>query len=497
MRGTSSFVSAPALRRCAFSGVVVLLVSLAAFGVSQGQARAQSSQDFAAWLADFRAVAARSGVSKPVIDRAFQGVGLNRKVVERDRAQPEFATPVWDYLDSLVSDKRVTDGREAIAKIRLGLDAIAAKYGTPAEVVAAIWGVESNFGQNRGKYYVIEALATLAYDGRRAEFGREQLIEALKILEAGDVMSDRMVGSWAGAMGHTQFIPTSFRDFAVDFTGDGKRDIWADDPLDALASTANYLKENGWSADEPWGFEVALPSGFDYSLVGDIQMPTPLWAERGLRLKDGGALPGPFENAQLILPAGAEGPAFLVLGNFRTILRYNNATSYALAVSLLAERLSGLPPRALAWPRGETPLNLDERRELQQSLTELGFAAGSVDGLLGPRTRSAVRDFQRSQSLIPDGFPSRELLELVRSAANARNAPVLQIAAGGEAEIADIREIQALLSALGYGTGGIDGEVGPRTRRAISRFVRQRGLPATDEPSLSLLNELRQTVRGE
>ena len=363
-------------------------------------------------------------------------------------------------------------------------------------MVAAVWGVESNFGQNRGSFNVIEALATLAYDGRRERFGRTQLIEALKIIDSGDIEAQLMFGSWAGAMGHTQFIPTSYRDYAVDFNGDGRRNIWSDDPIDALASTANYLASFGWRPREPWGFPVRLPTGFDFSLVGDVRLPTSDWAARGVTLANGAALPENFDEAELMMPAGAEGPAFLTLTNFRSLLRYNNATSYALAVSLLSERLAGQSPRILRWPEDDRPLSLEESKELQEKLTELGFDAGGVDGVLGRRSRAAIRAFQRSQSLIPDGYPSASLLEFVRRAQIAREAPVLAIAVG-EAGVGDIREIQALLTGLGYDAGGVDGIAGGNTRRAISDFARDRGMPATEEPSLQLLAELRKTVRGE
>ena len=471
---------------------IATAVGLAALTAS-GPAVAQTS--FPAWLNAFKQDAARAGVSRQTLDRAFEGVTLNERVIELDQRQPEFATPIWTYLDRLVNAQRVNDGLSAYASQQPTLKAIEERYGVPGSVVAAIWGVESNFGQNRGSFNVIEALATLAFDGRRERFGRTQLIEALKIIDSGDVAAQLMFGSWAGAMGHTQFIPTSYRDYAVDFTGDGKRDIWSDDPADALASTANYLASFGWRPAEPWGFEVRIPAGFDYSLIGEVRLPTRDWAARNVTLANGRPLPDGLDEAELILPAGAEGPAFLVLNNFRTLLRYNNAASYALAVSLLAERFDGQPPRAFAWPQNDRPLSIDEGKELQQALTDLGFDTGGVDGVLGRRSRSAVRAFQRSQSLIPDGYPSASLLAFVRRAKNARQSPVLAIPAG-DVGVGDIREIQALLIGIGFDTGGIDGLVGSRTRRAISRFAQQRGMPSTDEPSLQILAELRKAVRA-
>lgn len=470
-----------------------LAIGIAMFGAP---ASAQSTVSFPDWVESFKRDAARAGVPNAVLEEAFDGVALNPRIVELDQRQPEFATPIWTYLGRLVSDVRIQDGRAALRNAADGLAQIEARYSVPPEIVTAIWGVESNFGQNRGAFNVIEALATLAYDGRREAFGRTQLLAALKILASGDIGAPNMIGSWAGAMGHTQFIPTSYQDYAVDFNADGKRDIWAEDPIDALASTANYLSAFGWRKDEPWGFQVILPGGFDYSLVGELRLPTDAWTDRGVRLQGGDPLPGPFDDGELILPAGADGPAFVVLNNFRTIMRYNNAVSYALAVVLLAERIDGKPPRAFLWPEDDRPLTREESKELQEALTELGFDTGGVDGILGRRSRSALRAFQRSQSMIPDGYPSMPVLELVRRAVAAREAPVLAIAVG-QANTADVREIQALLSGIGYDTGGVDGLPGPRTRDAISRFAEARGMPPTDEPSLQLLNELRRTVRGE
>jgi len=294
------------------------------------------------------------------------------------------------------------------------LDAIERTYGVQGEVVLAIWGMESNYGGFRGDIPVVESLATLAYDGRRRSFAEEQLIAALRILQAGDVAPTAMRGSWAGAMGHTQFIPTSYLSYAVDFTGDGRRDVWGDDPTDALASAANYLARAGWQAGRPWGVEVRLPQGFNFASADQSnRRPVTYWRGLGVTGIDGTALPdhGP---AAIIAPAGARGPAFAVYQNFFVIKRYNNATSYAIGVGHLGDRIAGGGGFAQAWPRGERELSRTEKMELQERLTAYGYATGEVDGVIGPDTIQAIRAYQSSQGLTPDGFASAELLARLR-----------------------------------------------------------------------------------
>ncbi|MEL6318595.1 MAG: lytic murein transglycosylase, partial [Pseudomonadota bacterium] len=385
-----------------------------------GRAMAQSrTLEFERWLAAFSQRARRAGLKQQTLDRALSDVRYTPRVVERDRNQPEFVKPVWEYLDGVVSETRVTDGRAAFAANQRRLSAIEARYNVPAEVLTAFWGVESNFGGIRGDFPVIQSLATLAFEGRRRAFWEQQLIAALQILESGDATLATLKGSWAGAMGHTQFIPTSYQSLAVDFDGDGKRDIWSDDPSDALASTANYMVRSGWRPGEPWGLQVALPPNFDYALAGATPRPTSEWAGKGVTLATGEPLPA-YPGASLFLPAGARGPAFLTLANYRAIRRYNPSDSYALAVALLSERVAGRPPRTLEWPRGERMLGAAARRELQEKLTALGYDTGGVDGVLGPNTQRAVRNFQRENSLIPDGFAGETLLSQVRRAHAAR-----------------------------------------------------------------------------
>ncbi|MFP4137730.1 MAG: lytic murein transglycosylase [Halomonas sp.] len=374
------------------------------------EAAPRAEADFGTWLAGFRREAREAGISEATLSRALDRVRYRPRVIELDRSQPEFVRPIWQYLDSAVSAQRVTTGRERLAEHRDTARRMEARYGVPAEVIVAIWGIESNYGGNFGDFSTLEALATLAYDGRRSDFARGELLAALRIIEAGDIAPERMLGSWAGAMGHTQFIPSSFERYAVDGDGDGRRDIWGSIP-DVMASTAHYLERAGWRQGEPWGVEVSLPEGFDYALAElERHRPSREWAEMGVRPLEGGALPG-FEAASVITPAGAAGPAFLVGPNFRAILRYNNATSYALAVGSLADEIAGREGIVGGWPREEQPLSRDQVREMQRELNARGFEVGTPDGVPGPNTRRGLRQFQASIGEEPDGFATRRLLE--------------------------------------------------------------------------------------
>lgn len=373
-------------------------------------------QRLEAWLAAFRAQARQAGIDEATLQDAFSEVRYLPRIIELDRAQPEFTRSVWHYLDTAVSVQRVERGLERLAQARAELDAAAARYGVPAEVIAAIWGIESNFGSDVGSTPVIDALATLALDGRREAWARDQLLGALKILQRGDIERPRLVGSWAGAMGQTQFIPSAFLAYAVDADGDGRRDLWTS-MADVAASTAHFLSRSGWQPGQPWGVEVQLPSGFDPGRADDaLRQGTAQWAEEGLRTPDGTPLPE-LSDAAVFLPAGARGPAFLVGPNFRTLLRYNNSTSYALAVGLLAQRLGGGPGVQAAWPRDLQPLTRSQVLALQTALNERGFDSGAADGLLGPATRAALRRYQRDAGLAADGFPTVELLQRLQQPA--------------------------------------------------------------------------------
>lgn len=366
--------------------------------------------NFDAWRAQFRREARQEGISEATLARALDGVRYRPRVIELDRSQPEFVRPIWQYLDSAVSAQRVTQGRAKLAEHRDTARRMEQRYGVPAEVVVAIWGIESNYGGNFGSFSTLDALSTLAFDGRRRDFARGELLAALRIIEAGDIAPDRMVGSWAGAMGHTQFIPSSFEAYAVDGDGDGRRDIWGSIP-DVMASTANYLARAGWVTGQPWGVEVVLPDDFDYARAELANRRSAReWADLGVRPLGGGRLPD-FDAASVIVPAGARGPAFLVGPNYRAILRYNNATSYALAVGSLADQIAGRGGIQAGWPRDEQPLSRDQVREMQRSLNARGFDVGTPDGIMGPNTQRGLRAYQQSIGVTPDGFATLRLLE--------------------------------------------------------------------------------------
>lgn len=369
---------------------------------------------FGDWIKGFRARALRQGISADVFDRAFAGVQYDADVIRRDRNQSEFTKTIWEYLDSAASDARVNNGKAALRKHGALLDRIEAQYGVDKDVVVAIWGLESAYGTFRGSNPVIGSLAILAYDARRSEFFEEQLVEALKILQSGDVELANFKGSWAGAMGHTQFIPSSYQSLAVDFDGNGKRDIWSDDPADALASTANYLAKNGWVKGMPWGVEVRIPQGFDYTLANRdiLRMPSD-WAKIGIVDLDGKVVPD-HGSASVLLPAGAKGAAFLVFKNFDVIETYNTADAYVIGVGHLSDRITGAGPIRSDWPREDRALSFAERKEMQRLLTAKGFDTKKIDGKIGPLTINAVRAFQASIGDIPDGYASLNILKKLR-----------------------------------------------------------------------------------
>lgn len=365
---------------------------------------------FGAWVQGFKPRALGKGISGGTFDAAFRASGFIPGVIDKDRNQTEFTRTTEDYLAIAASDERLTMGRQKLAQQIGTLRAIEARFGVEPHVVAAFWGLESFFGTRRGTVPTISALATLAYEGRRAAFFEQQLVAALKILQNGDTTTQAMVGSWAGAMGHTQFIPTSYQAFAVDFNGDGRRDIWSEDPTDALASTAAYLAKNGWTHGQPWGQEVTLPAGFNTGLAGRGKGRSD-WADLGVRGVNGGL--GNHGAASLLLPGGSSGPAFLLYRNFNVILRYNNAQNYALGIGYLSDRLNGAGPLRAAFGPDAQGMTLADRQMLQRKLTAAGYDTQGSDGVIGSKTIAAINAFQSARGLPVTGQPSLELLRML------------------------------------------------------------------------------------
>lgn len=366
--------------------------------------------DVPGWIAAFRPRAMAAGITGATLDAALTGVALRPDVVEKDRNQTEFTRTIWDYLDRAVSEDRIRAGQKALKKRDSLLDRIEARYGVDRQILLAIWGLESSYGVVRGDIPTVDALVTLASSTRRGAYFERQLLAALRILQEGDVAAAAMQGSWAGAMGHTQFMPSSYLALAVDFDGDGRRDVWGDDPADALASTAAFLARYGWRKGQPWGVEITLPATFDYRLAGEkIHHSAGEWQAMGVAAASGGALPdcGP---ASVLLPGGARGAAFLICPNFHVIEHYNPADAYVIAVGHLGDRILGGGPIVAPWPRELRALTLEERVALQHRLSEAGFDAGGADGRIGPLTQSAIRAFQASVGMVPDGYASLEVL---------------------------------------------------------------------------------------
>jgi membrane-bound lytic murein transglycosylase B len=390
------------------------LLALAVPAVTGVPHRAEAAQTFGQWIERFWPTARAAGIKRETYDRAFKGMTPDPKVIEAANFQPEYKKPIGEYVDRVVSDKRVTGGKQKLEENKALLDILEKRYGVDRTIIVAIWGVESNYGTQPGDMNVIRSLATLAYYNTKAGFARQQLITALKILQRGDISVEAMNGSWAGAMGHTQFIPTTYQSYAVDYDGDGKRNIWNDVP-DALASTASYLRHSNWQPGQTWGYEVTLPKGLNPKKYSERTLKSiAAWEKLGIRRVNGEPFPRPGDKAGLYAPAATAGPAFLVLNNFRSILRYNNATSYALGVGHLSDRLKGYGPFVKPWPTDENHLSLDQRVELQKLLVTKGLLVGDTDGIIGPATLEAVKTFQRGKGMPVDGFPSRTILEMLR-----------------------------------------------------------------------------------
>jgi membrane-bound lytic murein transglycosylase B len=393
-------------RRSFATGGAALLLAGAA-----GPAFARSVDDF---VAGVWAQAKARGVSRKAFEAAMGDFSPIAKVMELSRKQPEFTTTAADYVGKRVNDKQVATGQGKHGEWAKTLAVVEERYGVQAEIVLAIWGIETNFGGFMGGTNTVHALATLTHGGYRADYFGKELITALEIVSAGHVKPADMVGSWAGAMGHPQFMPSSFMSYAVDFKGDGHTDIWTSVP-DALASTANYLREHGWRAGETWGYEVKLPQGFNYGNVwSGATASLADWRDIGVTRASGKAFPRDTDTARLYMPMGGNGPVFLVLANFGVIKRYNNSDSYALAVGHLADRILGSKGFRAAWPE-DTALNAAQRKEVQSQLLRRGYEIGSPDGVIGPKSRSAVMDWQAKAGMLPDGHVGGRLLGALQS----------------------------------------------------------------------------------
>ena len=383
------------------------------------QAARQPAIPFPDWVAAARAEAVKRGISPATVATAFDGLTPNPAVIDLDGRQPEFSQTFWRYFDGAVSDTRVAKGRALMQQNAALLAGLERSYGVPGRYLVAFWGVETDFGHNTGGFSVVRSLATLAYDGRRGPYFRDEMFAALTILDHHDIDNAHMIGSWAGAMGQTQFMPTAFLKYAVDQDHDGRRDIWTSVP-DALGSVANYLKSLGWDGTRGWGAEVSLPAQFDASLASldtdaaETVKTMAEWRALGVRRADGGTLAASGDPAALVLPAGIAGPAFLVSGNYRVILKYNRSTFYAVAIGALADRLGGAGPLSAAHQPGE-PLRREDILALQQGLSALGLLPGAPDGVAGTATRQAVRAFQKANHLAPDGYIDLGLIAAVRA----------------------------------------------------------------------------------
>jgi membrane-bound lytic murein transglycosylase B len=371
------------------------------------------SGDFSEWLEGLRQEARAKGISEAILHEALDDLHPIPRVIELDRRQPEFTQSFWRYLDARVTEGRIERGRMLLELHAELLDSIEKQYGVQPRFLVAFWGLETNFGDYLGSFPVIGSLATLAHDPRRSDFFRSELLAALSILDDGHITAKEMFGSWAGAMGQPQFMPSTFVRFAVDADGDGRRDIWHSLP-DVFASAANFLSESGWQGDKTWGREVRLPPGFNLELTGlAIEKNLAAWQILGVRKINGNDLPRVNMKASLILPAGHAGPAFLVYNNYRTTLQWNRSDLYAIAVGHLADRIAGKNPLATVRPASEQRLSRNQVEKMQELLNAQGFDPGPIDGVIGSQTREAIKEFQRTAKLPADGHPTPELLEVL------------------------------------------------------------------------------------
>ncbi len=388
--------------------VLITFLTLSTFTLSS-----QSHADFASCVAGLRSTALSQGISASTFDSAMSGIEPDMKIIELMDNQPEFKTPIWDYLGTLVDDEKITDGKAMLRKYSATLASAEERYGVDRHTIVAVWGVESDFGKAGGKFSLMQSLPTVTcFAKRRNDYFRAEFMSALKIIERGDLAPEKMRGSWAGAFGHTQFMPSTYLRLAVDGDGDGRRDL-VDSVPDALHSTANYLAKAGWQTGASWGYEVRIPDNYSGTSGRTNKQPVSSWASRGITKIDGSGLTG-SGNAGLLLPAGKEGPAFLVSKNYDAAYSYNGADSYALAISLLSDRLKGKSGIQAEWPTDDLPLNRNERRELQRALIAKGYDVGEPDGAVGSKTRAAIKDVEGKSGLAQTGRPGSKVLKLLK-----------------------------------------------------------------------------------
>ncbi len=402
-----------ALMKAGLAAAVITLGALAA----PARADMPDPATFPAWLEDFAARLEAEGVRADVRASMLDGLTPDLRIVERDRTQPEFVRPVWQYLAGAASAERAAGGRRAAERHSAALDQVEARFEVDRHILTAIWGLESAYGAIQGDFDVVRSLATLAWEGRRRAFAEAQLIAAARMIERGYATRAELKGSWAGAMGQTQFIPTTYLERAVDMDGDGRRNIWTSE-ADALGSAANLLARAGWEAGAPVVVQVVLPDGYDFSRWSETaRRPVSSWARDAVRPAIGEWAPDDlYRPARLVIPAGARGPAFLAFGNFDALMRYNNSTAYGLGVAYLAKRLAdgATPPEG--WPENDPPITRSQARDLQEALTALGYNTQGVDGIVGANTRAALRRFQSDNGLIADGYAGRQAHDAVMAA---------------------------------------------------------------------------------
>lgn len=488
--------------RMARSLFTLALVSLAlACGPSTGFAQQapqpptftpSGNSDFDAWRNDFARSAVNHGRDPAVIRRLLEGVSPDPSIIDLDQRQPEFVSPVWDYVNNRVTARRIDAGRAKKSAMGPTLDAIQSRYGVDQDIVLGIWGLESNFGQAPLNYDAGAALATLAFEGRRRGQFETYLMALAEMVERGLADPSQLKSSWAGAMGQPQFMPDIYLSIAVDWDNDGHRDIWGND-ADVAASISHYLQDRGWHAGEPVFDEVRLPNGFDHSLADGTARSIADWDGRGVRRVDGTPWTADERNlqSQLWLPAGATGPALILHPNFAVIRRYNNSDRYALVVALLARAFEGRGGLVTAWPTQLGALNRDQTLELQTLLNSLGYDVGTPDGLFGSATRRGVRAFQIDQHQAADGFPTTDLLAALRTRAGvAPPAPP----APRPLDTRGIRELQRLLNRMGYHAGRADGQIGPATRDAIRRFERRQHMEVRGRATDVVLHAAREAA---